>query len=76
MLFVLLKDLFLRFQEVFTFNVFILGSKYGQKQRIKWQLINFIVGQAKLAIYITRRNRMENSRCQDVVLLLYCQDVV
>lgn len=69
LLFVLLKDLFLRFQENFTCNVFILGLRYGQKQRIKWQLINFIVGQAKLAIYITRRNRMENRHGQDVVLL-------
>jgi len=31
LLFVLLKDLFLRFQENFLFNVFILGLRYGQK---------------------------------------------
>ena len=68
-LFVLLNYLFLRFQEQFAPNMFVLGSRYCQKQRIKWQLINFIVGQAKFAIYITRRNRKENRHGQDAVLL-------
>lgn len=68
-IFALLKGLFLRFQENFSTNAFILGLRYCQKQRIKWQLINFIVGQAKFAIYVTRRNRIENRPNQDAVIL-------
>lgn len=69
LIFALLKGLFLRFQENFSTNAFILGLRYCQKQRIKWQLINFIVGQAKFAIYVTRRNRIENRPNQDAVIL-------
>ncbi len=32
-------------------NVNILGAGNSQKQKIEWQLINFLVGQAKLAIH-------------------------
>jgi len=35
--------------------------------RIKWQLINFLVGQAKLALLITRRNTIEKTHGQELL---------
>ncbi len=48
--------------EQFTPVGFILGAGYNQKQKVKWQLLNFLFRQAKLVIYKTRKNRMENRR--------------
>ncbi len=45
----------------------ILGAGCSQKQKIKWQLINFLVGQAKLAILITRINTIENVHAQEIL---------
>lgn len=55
--------------EKFTSEIFILGAGYNQRQKIKWQLINFLFGQAKLAIYKTRRNRIENRCGQEITSL-------
>lgn len=68
-LFVLLKQLFLGFEESFTPKAFIYGAGYTRNQRFKWQLINFMVGQAKMAIYISRKNRIKSIHGQDCVLL-------
>ena len=49
---------------------FVLGFPYSQKRRAKCQLINFIVGQAKLAIYLSRKNKMHQmSDCHVVPVL-------
>ena len=37
---------------------FILGAGYKRDNAKKWQILNFAVGQAKLAIYKTRKNKM------------------
>lgn len=55
--------------EKITPDVFIVGAGYNQKQKIKWQLLNFLFGQAKLAIYKTRKNRIENSGGQEITAL-------
>ncbi|KAK0146916.1 Transposon TX1 uncharacterized protein [Merluccius polli] len=34
-------------------------SGYKRNNAVKWKLLNFIVGEAKLSIYLTRRNKME-----------------
>ncbi len=49
------------FEEVFTKEMFILGYRYSQKYRQKCQLFNFVLGQAKMAIYISRRNKVDGS---------------
>ncbi len=46
--------------------MFILGFKYCQKWRVKCQLLNFVLGQAKMAIYVSRRNKIEESSDHDV----------
>ncbi|KAI7801458.1 pol-like protein [Triplophysa rosa] len=68
-LFNLLGQLFLGFGENFTPTAFILGACYKRNQRFKWQLINFMVGQAKMAMYISRKNKMNNSHGTDVLFL-------
>ena len=52
---------------VFTKQGFILGFFYNQKHRTKCKLINFIVGQAKLAIYMSRKNKVQQNMGDDVI---------
>jgi len=49
-LFDILRKFFDSFDEVFSMKVFICGFKYVKKFRHKCQLLNFLVGQAKMAI--------------------------
>ena len=60
MLFRSLSFVFMKFGECFTSHGFILGAGYNRKDRTKWQLLNFAVGQAKLAVYNSRRNKVES----------------
>jgi hypothetical protein len=39
--------------------VFIGGAGYDKKDSKKWCLLNYVVGQAKMAIYKTRKNQVE-----------------
>ncbi len=59
--------LFGKLDEIFTVQIFILGFRYSAKNRIKCQLLNFIVGEAKMAAYISRRNKIEGSEGCEVV---------
>lgn len=56
-LFVFLKNNLRSFYVDFTFQIFIFGSKYVRRNRFKCQLIKFIVGQAKMVIYQSRKNQ-------------------
>ncbi|TWW73398.1 Transposon TX1 uncharacterized 149 kDa protein ORF 2 [Takifugu flavidus] len=42
-------------------RLFIFGAGYKKAARNKWQLLNFICGEAKMAIYISRKNKMAKS---------------
>lgn len=64
-LFELLQQMFQLFGEVFSKQDFIFGFRYNQKGRMKCQLFNFLFGQAKMAIYISRRNKTEGSLDSD-----------
>lgn len=66
-LFDLLEFLFSLLGISFTKQCFIFGFKYSRLQKYKCQLMNFIVGQAKLAIYISRRNEIEQRNGQHIV---------
>lgn len=57
-LFNFLMTLFFSFGEFFSSQTFVFGFKYTQKHRSKCQLINFILGQAKMAIYTSRKNKI------------------
>lgn len=58
-LFVVLNGLFNCFDELFSAETFILGLRYRHYMRFTSQLLNFILGEAKFAIYISRKNRIE-----------------
>ncbi len=44
---------------VFTKGVFICGFKYTRQKKEKSQLLNFVLGLAKMAAYVSRRRRVE-----------------
>ena len=52
-----LSALLMSVGEVFTKQMFVFGFKYGKKSMKKGQLLNFIFGQAKLAIYLSRKEK-------------------
>jgi len=63
-LFVLLESLFSSVNERFTMSVYIFGFKYGKKKKRKGLLLNFILGQAKMATYVSRRYKiLYDSNC-------------
>ncbi len=50
-----LNNIFNCFNEFFSMEKFICGFKYSQNLKYQCQLFNFILGHAKMAIYITRK---------------------
>ncbi|KAJ3587993.1 hypothetical protein NHX12_011587, partial [Muraenolepis orangiensis] len=58
-LFVLLKSWFQGLGEEFSFILFIFGPKYSAKKKGVHTLLNFLSGAAKMAIWLTRRNRVQ-----------------
>jgi len=55
---------------LFTNGLFIFGPKYSAKNKQKIVLLNFIFGKAKMAIWLTRKNKTLNLRGVDPVLML------
>lgn len=68
-LFVLLGTIFNSYGEVFTKKGFICGVKFTRQRKNKCQLINFLLGQAKMAIYISRKRKVEEGLSINVVSL-------
>lgn len=68
-LFLLLGAIFQSCNEFFSTVVFILGFKYVLKNRFVCQLLNCVLGQAKLAIYISRKKKVEQNLGQNVVAM-------
>ena len=66
-LFDVLETLFLSFKEEWSAAAFIFGAGYRRSDAVKWQLLNFLLGEAKMALYLTRRNKIKNGVMQDVV---------
>ena len=66
-----LQLIFRAFKVVFTKNCFILGVMYMQKKKSQCQLLNFITGQAKMAIWISRRNALEGVSGQDCLHVFF-----
>nr|BAC82609.1 pol-like protein [Danio rerio] len=59
--FQVLSNLFVCFGETFSMETFICGYKYTRKRRFFCQLLNFLLGQAKMAIYDTRKIQIEQN---------------
>lgn len=68
-LFSLLGRLFRKAGEVFSIQTFILGFRYKKTTKHKCQLLNFILGQSKMAVYVSRKRKVEDGVDADVVLL-------
>ena len=43
----------------FSEKVLIFGAGYKKSNIVKWQLVNYLLGEAKMAVYISRRNKVE-----------------
>lgn len=66
-IFSLLAQFFTAFNLNFNITVFIFGNGYRKKTKRIDQIVNFLVGQAKLAIYKTRKNRVQREGSDDVL---------
>lgn len=60
-LFSFLKHFLNRFNEEFSIKLFIFGFKYIRTQQRECQLINFILGKAKMSIYMSRKDKIEKN---------------
>ena len=58
-LFLLLKELCERFGVSFDMRVFVLDTGYTVKNKLMWSLINFLLGQAKIAVWLMRRKKVQ-----------------
>ena len=70
--FTLLTCVFSPFNVAFCINSFIYGAGYRRVNRVKWELLNFISGEAKMAIYISRRNKVEDKAGQEASSVWRC----
>lgn len=71
-LFAVLTHVFNQFGEKFSGTTFILGASYKKTNRIRWQLLNFLLGEAKLAVYVSRNNKMKDRAGQEVTSVWRC----
>lgn len=58
-LFEVLKVIFDDFNEMFSIPVFIYGFKEFKAKKKKRCLLNFIIGKAKMSIYLSRKQKVE-----------------
>lgn len=65
-LFNVLENVFRRFGET-SKTAFILGVGYKKSDASKWQLLNLIVGETKLSIYSSGKNRVEDRTGQEAL---------
>ncbi len=74
-----LSALFLFLQGVFTVftkGVFICGFKYTRQKKEKSQLLNFVLGLAKMAVYVSRRRRVEVEGGETISPLTMCVELI
>ena len=68
-IFNVLTRVFNLFGVLFTTPVFICGVGFKKTEKAKRQLLNFLIGEAKLSIYLTRRDRLQGGPTLDPVIL-------
>ena len=67
-LFGALRTLLLSFNEQFTEQMFIFGFSYIKNKKKKGRQLNFLFGQAKLAIYLSRKEKLDRGQRCDCLL--------
>ncbi|KAJ3603143.1 hypothetical protein NHX12_030886 [Muraenolepis orangiensis] len=70
--FSLLTWVFNIFGIVFTESVFIMGAPDKKSNKEKWQLLNYLSGESKMAIYLSRKNRIENWKGEEAKAIWLC----
>ncbi|KAL6484037.1 hypothetical protein MHYP_G00089100 [Metynnis hypsauchen] len=55
---------------LWTDSLYVFGPKYVAAYREKLCLLNFLIGQGKLAVWLTRKNKLQGSGTLDPELLL------
>ncbi|CAF89551.1 unnamed protein product, partial [Tetraodon nigroviridis] len=73
-LFSFLRNVFFKCEEFFMKQSFILGFKYTRHQKDKCQLLNFVLGQAKMAVYLSRKRKMEEGFIVEPVV--FCTNMI
>ena len=56
----------------FSEKVFIFGAGFKKYNVIKWQLVNFLLGEAKMAVYVSRRNKAEGRTGHEATPVFLC----
>ncbi len=56
---------------MFSMKAFICGFKYVKSRRYKSRLINFLLGQAKMAIYVTRKEKIDMNINKSLVAVFF-----
>ena len=62
-----LQEVFKQFDEPWSKRAFILGVRYRKSQQGKSKLLNWVVGEAKMSIYSSRKNRVEDRAGQEAL---------
>lgn len=64
------KDCCVKLGQTFTWDLFIFGPKYSVANRDCAVFFNFLFGHAKMAVWLSRRNKMEGSGITEPVTLM------
>ena len=68
-LFALLQGWFRGFNEVLSDEMFIFGPKYKASQKARVGLLNFLVAQVKMSIWLSRRNKIQGAGSVEAELM-------
>ncbi|XP_015258051.1 PREDICTED: uncharacterized protein LOC107103050 [Cyprinodon variegatus] len=67
-----LMNVFSLFSVVFTHSLFINGVHYNRATAFKSRILNYLISEAKMAIYLTRRDKLQEGPQLDAVALWKC----
>ena len=68
-LFSVLQQVLRGLGEVLEDSLFVFGPRYTAAQRRRVSLVNFLIGQAKMSIWLSRRNKMKGQGSTDATLI-------
>lgn len=60
LLFIMLTHVFEKCGVALSSLAFLFCASYTKKRLVRWKLLNFVMGQAKLSIYKRRKNKINN----------------
>ena len=66
-IFKVLTHVFNLFGVLFTAPVFICGVGFKKTEKAKCHILNFLIGEAKMSIYLTHRGKLQGGQTLDPV---------